>query len=406
MPVDITDPDEVVATIMDPRRSGDLYPFYRQLREIAPVHHCPSDLLGGEWVLTRYNDVKKLLSNKTAVSDPSVVDAAFNHGDGTFTSVMRNVMVFLESESHKRVRALATSSFTPKAIARFRPIAERVANELCDQVEPDGQMDLVSQFNYELPINVIAHVLGIPKEDFGRIKELAWDFARAGERFVNDEAARRGDDAAQGLLAYFGELIEKRRARPGDDLLSSLVAVEDGGDRLSSNELVCNCILLLQAGHETTQDLLGNAMVALVRNPDQQRLLTGRPGATRSAVEEFLRYDGPVQVAHRLLVADMTFEDVVIPAGSMVCAFLGAANRDPGQFPEPDRFDILRDPNPHLAFAFGAYYCLGQMLARTEAVVGIGTLLHRFPGLRPANDTFEWRDTLHLRGPARLDVTW
>jgi cytochrome P450 len=404
--VSTAEPDEITASIMDPNRRGDLYPLYRQLRECAPVHHCPPDLFNGVWLLTRYSDVKKLLSSKAAVGDPSVVDTAFNHGDGTFSGVMRNIMTFLDSDSHKRVRSLAATSFTPRAIARFRPIAERVANDLCDKVQDDGGMDLVSQYNYELPFNVIARVLGVPEDDFPLLKGLAWDFARAGEPLVNDEVARRGDDATRDLISYFEDLIAKRRSERADDLVSSLVAVEDGGDRLSPTELVCNCILLMQAGHETTQDLLGNAMVALARNPDQLSLLRGRPDTTKDAVEEFLRYDGSVQLSQRLLLTDMTFDDIIIPAGSVVCAFLGAANRDPEQFRQPDRLDIERNPNPHLAFAFGAYYCLGQTLARTEVFVGIRTLLDRFPGIRPARDTFQWRDTLHLHGPARLDVAW
>ena len=401
-----TDPDEIVASIIDPERRGELYPLYQQLRQVAPVHKCPPDLLQGMWVLSRYADIKKLVSAKAAVNDPQVAEAAYNHGDGSFFGVMQNMMLFQESASHRRIRSLAVSAFTPHAIARWRPIAERVANELCDAVEGDGGMDLVRQYNYELPFNVIAHVLGVAEADFPLIKQLASDFARAGERLVSDEVARRGDDAARGFQSYFGDLIKMRRAVPSDDLLSSLVGAQDGDDRLSLAELVSNCILLMQAGHETTQDLLGNAMIALARHPDQLALLCSRPELTKSAIEEFLRYDCPVQLNYRTLLEDMEFGGVTIPAGNVVCVAYGAANRDPEQFHDPNRLDITREPNQHLAFSFGAYYCLGATLARTEAYVGIRTLLDRFPAIQPASDSFEWRDTLGLRGPARLDVVW
>jgi cytochrome P450 len=185
-----------------------------------------------------------------------------------------------------------------------------------------------------------------------------------------------------------------------------LLDAEADGEKLTHTELVANCILLLQAGHETTQDLLGNAQVALFRNPDQLALLRDHPELTKNAVEEFLRYDGSVQINHRVALDGMTIGDVDIPARGMIYVFLGAVNRDPARYPEPDRLDIQRDLTHHLAFSFGAYYCIGAALARTEISVGMRTLLDRFPGLRPAGETFEWRNTLQLRGPQRLDVIW
>jgi cytochrome P450 len=238
------------------------------------------------------------------------------------------------------------------------------------------------------------------------VKQLAWDFARAGEKIVSPDVAKRGDDAARGFIALFEDLVEQRRSQPTDDLISSLVQVQEDGDRLSHAELVANCILLMQAGHETTQDLLGNAVVALFREKEQLARLRSDLGLVNQAVEEFLRYDSSVQINHRLLLRDVTLGDVTVPAGDMVYLFLGAANRDPAHVEEPDRLDITRPPQHHLAFAFGAYYCVGASLARTEMAVGIRTLLDRFPGLQPAHDTFEWRDTLQLRGPRRVEVQW
>jgi cytochrome P450 len=402
-----TDPDEIVSAVMGPSTRGELYPLYHQLRRVAPVHHCAPELFHGAWALTRFADVDELFKSTSAVNDPAVVEEAFHHTDGPFYDVMRHVMVFLEPEPHQRIRRLVWRAFTPRAIASWRPIAEAVANELCDAVEGDGGMELVEQYDYELPFNVIAHILGVPRADFPRVKQLAWDFARAGEKVVNDEVAQRGDEAAQGLIDYFTELVERRRADPrADDLLSTLIEAEDDGDRLSHMELIANCILLMQAGHETTQDLIGNAMVALFRSPGQLALLRDNPELTKNAVEEFLRYDASVQINHRVLLSDTTVGDVTIPAGEMAYVFLGAVNRDPAFFPEPDTLDVTRDISHHVAFSFGAYYCIGAALARTETAVAVRTLLDRFPGLRPEGDGFEWRNTLQLRGPQRVEVVW
>ena len=400
------DPDECMAWLLDPTRRGELYPLYHQLRRLAPIHRNRPEIMHGGWSFARFDDADSLFRNPRVVNDPAVVDEAFTHGDGTFTKVMSEVMVWRKPDDHRRIRNLVRSAFTPRAIARWGPIAERVTQALCDRVEADGRMDLVEQFNYELPFNVIAHILGIPEEDFPILKRNAWDFARAGERVVSDEVSRRGDAAAAALTQYFTDLVEARRSRPTDDLLSSSIEAEEEGDRLSHTELVANCILLLQAGHETTQDLLGNAEVALFRHPDQLELLRDQPERTPNAVEEFLRYDGSVQVNHRVVLEDTMLGGTTIPAGSMLYFLLGAVNRDPAKFPDPDRLDVTREISHHMAFSFGAHYCLGASLARIEATVGIRTLLARFPTIRPATGEFEWRSTLLLRGPQRLEATW
>ncbi len=400
------DPYEIMTRLIDPEQRGELYPLYHQLRRVAPVHRNPPELFHGAWTFTRFAETDVIFKNPRVVNDPAVVEEAFKKGDGTFTEVMRNVMVWQEPEPHQRVRNLVKAAFTPRAMAHWRPIAERVANDLCDRIEADGHAEIVDRFNYELPFNVIAHVLGIPEEDFPTIKALSWDFARMGEKFVTDDVAARGDIAARGLVEYFTGLVERRKSALGDDLLSSLIQAEADGEKLTHTELIANAILLLQAGHETTQDLLGNAEVALFRHPDQLVLLRDNPALTKNAVEEFLRYDASVQINHRVALDGTHVGGVDIPPHEMVYIFLGAVNRDPERYPEPDRLDITRDLTHHLAFSFGAYYCLGASLARTEVSVGIRTLLDRFPGLRPATDTFEWRNTLQLRGPQSLEVTW
>jgi hypothetical protein len=402
-----TDPDEIVARITDPKTRGELYPLFHQLRRIAPMFQSGPGAMHGAWIFTRFAEVDMLSRSPRVVNDPRVLDSVFNHGDGAFTSVMRNVLTWQPVEPHARMRNLIMTAFTPRAIDRWRPIADQVARELCDRIAADGHADLVERYNYELPYIIIARILGIPESDHAQIKRFAWDFARLGEaRGVDPEALRRGDDAARGLIAYFGELVEKRRADMGDDLLSSLIAAEADGETLTHTELIANCIYLLQAGHETTQDMLGNAMVALFRHPDQLRLLTRHPELTQGAVEEFLRYDTSVQISHRVPLDPLRFDGLDVPEGALLVSFAGAANRDPERFPDPDRLDVTRKISAHLAFSAGLYYCIGAALARTEMAAGLRALLDRFPTIRPAGDGFEWRATLNLRGPQVLPVTW
>jgi len=401
-----TDPDEVMAWIVDPVRRGELYPLYAQLRRVAPVYRCPPELFHGAWMITRFDDAEALLRDPRVVNDPAVVDEAFTHGDGSWTEVMRNVLIWQDPEPHQRVRNLIKSTFTPRAMSRWRPITEMVVGQLLDAMAADGHAELVEQYNYEIPFNVIAHILGIPEQDFPLIKSWAWDFARAGEKVMTPEISARGDEAARRLTSYFADLAEDRQARLGDDLLSSLLVAESDGETLTRTEVVANLVLLLQAGHETTQDLLGNAQVALFRHPDQLALLRARPELTKNAVEEFLRFDASVQISHRVVLDGAHLDGADIAPRGMVYTLNGALNRDPERFAEPDRLDVTRDLAHHLAFSFGAYYCLGAALARLETAVGIRALLDRFPTLRPATDGFEWRATLQLRGPQALHVTW
>jgi cytochrome P450 len=401
-----TDPDAIMDWIVDPVRRGELYPLYAQLRRLAPVHRCRPELFHGAHMITRFDDAEALLRDPRVVNDPAVVDQAFTHGDGSWTDVMRNVLIWQNPEPHQRVRNLIKSTFTPRAMSRWRPIAETVVQRLLDGFAADGHAELVEQYNYEIPFNVIAHVLGIPEDDFSIIKAWAWDFARAGEKMITPEVSSRGDEAARGLTSYFGALADARRSHLGDDLLSSLLVAESDGETLTHTELVANLVLLLQAGHETTQDLLGNSQVALLRNPDQLTLLREQPELTKNAVEEFLRYDASVQISHRVVLDGAQLEDVDVAEGAMVYTLNGAVNRDPERFADPDRLDITRDIAHHLAFSFGAYYCLGAALARLETAVGLRALIDRFPDLHPATDGFEWRNTLQLRGPQVLEAAW
>jgi hypothetical protein len=362
----------------------------------------------GVWLVTRFADAMAIYRNPRAVSDPATAEH-FNHAgaSGPFYQLLKQAMLFLESEDHARVRRIVVKAFTPRSIARVRPITERIAGELVDRVGPQGEMDVVTEFAYPLPIKVIARLLAVPEGDFPEIERSARDFARGSEfSAVENDRTRRADAAALGFREYFEHLIAKRRLALGDDILSALIAAEDDGAHLSHDEVIATSVLLLQAGHETTTDALGNALVALFRHPDQLAALRRDPTMTRNAVEELLRYDSTNQLNNRLLLDDVSLGGARLGAGDHVAVLIGAANRDPAQFPEPDRLQLDRPTPQHVAFAFGAYHCVGSALARTELDVALRTLLDRLPDLHPATGAFTWRDTLRNRGPQELRVAW
>jgi hypothetical protein len=403
-----SDPEEIVACLFDPSRRGELYPLYHELRRLAPVHRTDDPYMRGVWLVSDFADAMAIYRNSRAVSDPATAEH-FNNGgkSGPFYQLLKRMMLFLDSDAHGRVRRITMKAFTARAIARVRPVSERVAGSLLDAVVDRGEMDLVSEFSHELPIRVIAQLLGVPLVDFPAIEEFAYDFARGSEFSpVETDRTRRADAAAVGLQEYFEHLVAERRAHPRDDFLSALAAAEDDGTRLSHDDVVATAVFLMQAGHETTSDAIGNAMVALLRHPDQLAVLREDKSVIKNAVEELLRYDTANQINNRLLLDDTPVGSMRVPAGDHVCVLVGAANRDPTQFPEPDRLQVARPTPPHVAFAFGAYYCLGNNLARTELNVGLGALVDRLPGLRPATDTFEWRNTFRNRGPLRLNIAW
>jgi cytochrome P450 len=362
----------------------------------------------GVWLVSRFTDAMAIYRNHRAVSDPATAEH-FNHGGngGPFYQLLKQMMLFLESEAHARVRRIVMKAFTPRSIAKVRPITERTAELLLDRVRDRGEMDLVTEFAYELPIMVITQLLGVPESDFSFIDSIASDFARGSELSpVENDRTRRADAAAIAFRDYFENLIAARRRDLGDDVLSALIAAEDDGDRLSHDEVVATSVLLLQAGHETTTDSIGNAMVALFRHPDELARLRRDASVAENAVEELLRYDTANQINNRLVLDDMELSEVTVPAGDHVGVLIGAANRDPAQFPDPDRLQIARPVPQHVAFAFGAYNCVGKALARTEVDVALRSLLGRLPNLRPATGTFEWRNTLRNRGVQRLPLAW
>ncbi len=405
----LDDPEDVVACMLDAERRGELYPFYHRLRTLAPAHSTQvPGLPPGCFVLTRFRYVDQVARTSSAVNDPRTAKV-FDHdgtGQGAFFRVMSNAMLFLEKASHDRVRRLVYKAFTPVAVAPLRSLAEAVANELIDAVESDGAMDFVEDFTYPLPLRAIMRLLGLPREAESTIEAWAWDFARAGDPMsATPEIIALGDAAAVGFHDFFDRVLEERRSTPGEDLISALVMAEEEGGKLSREEAISTLVLLLQAGHDTTSDLLGNAMVGLFRHPGELERLRTSPELLPRATEELLRYDTSVQMSMRLVRDEIDLDGVKIPAGSMAALGYGAANRDPEIFCDPDRLDLDREP-AHLAFSSGAYYCLGNSLARTEIQAALGVLFRRLPEIRPDGEYFVQRWTTRLRGPLELRVAW
>lgn len=392
---------DLVFNPMDPAFVADPYPTYHRLRAEDPVHHSPL----GFWILTRYDDVAMALRDPRLAKEAIAAFIAARFGRAV--PALGLSMLDRDPPDHTRLRSLVSKAFTPRVVEGLRPHIQEIVDGLLDRVQDAGAMDLIEQFAYPLPVIVICELLGVPVEDHERFKGWSLDIARGLDSILlppDSEVPRRSIASRHALADYFRELIARRRAAPRDDMLSALIAAEEAGDRLSEEELLATCILLLIAGHETTVNLIGNGTLALLRHPDQLRKLRENPGLIGSAVEELLRYDGPVQRTARIPSEDIVIDGHTIGKGEMVMPFIGAADRDPAQFREPDRLDITRTDNRHLAFGWGIHFCLGAPLARVEGQIAINTLVQRLPKLALAADTPQFRQSLTLRGLSSLPV--
>jgi cytochrome P450 len=376
------------------------YPMYHRLRQEDPVHLSPL----GIWALSRYDDAAMLLRDPRfgRRGFQQILESRFGRQG------LGQSMLFQDPPDHTRLRTLVSKAFTPRVIEGMRGHIQHVVDGLLDTVEAAGRMDVVADLAYPLPVIVICEMVGVPAEDRDKFRDWSYAIARSLDAIAvpNEELARRANEAQDALTQYFARLIEERRRAPRADLLSALIAAEEAGDRLSTPELFATGILLFIAGHETTVNLIGNGTLALLKNPDQLQRLRAEPGLIAGAVEELLRYDSPVQRTGRLLYEDVTIDGKTIPKGSIAVALIGAANRDPAHFPDPDRLDITRSDNRHLAFGWGIHFCLGAPLARLEGQIAFGTLLRRFPRLALGAEEVEYRETSTLRGLRALPVTF
>ena len=371
--------------LLDPAFKANPYPTYAELRSTAPVHRVelPDGL--GIWLITRYDDVLAVLKDERLVKDwrkvltseqlvqvppiPPVMEA-----------LSRN-MLDMDPPDHQRLRSLVSKAFTPRLIERLRPRVQAIAAGLLDAVQDRGEMDLIDDYAFPLPITVIVELLGVPAEDRDSFRE--WSDAAVSGNTTQEHLEKVLIPHMQAFTDYLHALFEEKRKNPKDDLVSALLRAEEAGDKLSEDELLGMVFLLLVAGHETTVNLIGNGVLALLQHPDQLQKLKDDPSLIKPAVEELLRYDGPVETStERFAREDVRIGETVIPRGEMVLVVLAAADHDPERFADPDELDITRVDNRHLAFGKGIHHCLGAPLARMEGQIAISTLLARMPDLR------------------------
>jgi cytochrome P450 len=392
---------------LSPEFISDPYPHYHRLRATDPVHRSPL----GYFVASRHDNVSSVLRDRRFGKDfvgRMTRQLGKDILDEPVYRSMRHWMLQQDPPDHTRLRGLVVKAFTARRVEDMRPRIQAIVDATLDRVAPQGRMDLIADFAYRLPVTVICEMLGIPREEH----EMFVSGARASGRLLDPVPLTRAeiDEANEDNLAsveYFRALFDLRRRQPGDDLTTQLVRAEEEGSRLSNEELTANIILLFGAGHETTVNLIGNGLLALHRHPEQLRKLRDDPSLTANAVEEFLRYDSSVQLTGRVALEDVTVGSSAVAKGDAVLCLLGAANRDPAVYRDPDCLDITRPNIRPLSFGGGIHFCLGAQLARIEAEVAIATLLRRLPGLMLDDAEHpDWRPTFVLRGLSRLPASW
>jgi pimeloyl-[acyl-carrier protein] synthase len=320
---------------------------------------------------------------------------------------LQSIVAFRDPPDHTRIRALLASTFSPRMVKQVGELIEGISARLLDAVVADGETDLHRAYSYPLPALVVGAMLGIPEPDVDRFKSWARDIVfLVGSGSPSERLAVAAEEHFGEMRAYLGALVRDRRHAPHPDLLSAMIDAADHGARLSEDEIFANATFLMTAGHETVTNMVSNGVLSLLRHPDQLERLRGERSLTASAAEEILRFESPVQMTSRRALADGEFAGRRVKAGEALQLFLGAANRDPARFPDPDRFDIARGDNRHVAFGFGPHFCLGAALAREELRVALDHLLDRLPGLELAVDEVAWQPTIDFRGPLALPVRW
>ena len=393
----------------DPAFQADPYPTYALLREREPICFRKTDDFEVCW-LTRYRDVLELLRHPgfSAVRTPSdMMGPSVPEKFRRLGHLLTQMMLMKDAPDHTRLRGLVKKAFTPRVVSGLRPRVESIVAELLAAVRArgDGRMDVLQDLATPLPVIVIAELLGVPTEDRWRFKKWSDEIAVVLDGSVRTAGLPQAAESAAELAAYLRDVVAKRRTSPQPDLISGLAAARDESGALTDEELIANCVLILLAGHETTTNLIGNGVLALLHHPEQMQRLRADPGLAASAVEETLRYDSPVQGTSRIPLEAIDLLGVHFAAGIEINTSLGSANRDPEQFSDPDHFDIGRGDKSHLAFGFGAHFCLGASLARLEGEIALRQLVSELPPLQLVTDDPPRRPGLLLRGLAALPVT-
>jgi cytochrome P450 len=354
------------------------YPTYRALREHEPVKRLPN----GSWFLTRYDDLVSAYKSTKLFSSDKRREFAPKYGDSLLYEHHTSSLVFNDPPAHTRVRRLIMGALSPRAIAEMQPDLIALVDRLLDALAAKGSVELIGDFASAIPVQVIGNLLDVPMEERGPLRDWSLAILGALEPVISADVFARGNKAVEDFLSYLEILVARRRARPGNpdrDVLTRLIQGEDNGERLTSKELLHNCIFLLNAGHETTTNLIGNGLVALSGNPAQKKRLIENPELIKTAVEEILRFESSNQLGNRMTTERVELGGISLAAGTPVTLCIGAANRDPLQFTDPENLDIGRTPNRHLAFGTGAHQCAGMALARLEGAIAISRFLARFP---------------------------
>ncbi|ORW84657.1 hypothetical protein AWB92_02015 [Mycobacterium sp. IEC1808] len=395
------------------RSAGSLenpYPIYSVIRTVRPVLEVPVPNYAGPgaWMLTRYRDVHSALRDPRFSVERMRAPLMRDNLDRMPEFLRQNAtgmrsMLTMDAPDHTRVRTLVNKAFTPKHIAALRDHIEAIVGKLVDEAHDKGTFDLIHDLAEPLPAIVIAELLGVPVEDHRQFRQ--WSSAMInGFGSPSAEARATGAEAARQIFDYLADIIAARRRAPREDLISAMIAAQEERDALTDAELLATSNLLLLAGHETTTNLIGNGTLALLREPDQWNRLCNERALLPTAIEELLRYDGPVQATVRVALEDVAIDDQVIPEGALVLVSIGSANHDPDVFDDPDQLHLTRNPNPHLAFGFGTHFCLGAPLARLEAQLAFDMLTKRFPRLSLVEDLPVYRANPVLRGLTSLGV--
>lgn len=396
--------------LFDPKFNANPYPTYHRLREEDPVHRY---FVGGDWIVTRYADVKAVLKSGCVRTDdrPKSIQERNKYLQdkqknlNTLAYTTSRFLFYMNPPDHTRLRALVGKGFSPVVVERMRPHIQEIVDELLDKVRHKGSMDIVADLASPLSVSVISRLLGIPKEAQQQLHQWTNVLSRILDPLVSLEEYQAMNKATEEIQEYLRTLIAEREKTPQEDLISNLIAAKEQNDRLSQKEILAVCTLLFGAGEETTGNTIGNGMLALLQHPNQMEQLKREPTMIQSAVEEIIRYDSAIQMLTRIATDNLEIGNQTIKAGEKIVLCLGAANRDPEQFPEPDRLNINRNQNHHVAFADSIHYCLGAALARVEAQIAINTLIQQLPDLKLASNQLEWRPSIVLRGLKALPVS-
>lgn len=399
------DPSLSLFQLLDPEVLANPYPLFKRLRETDPVHWDP---FLHAWVVTRYEDVINVMLKCSAERTPTpqqLEAMGMLEELQPISRVMVKQMLFMDAPSHTRLRALCATAFTPARVAALKQHIQEIAGQLLDRVVDKGRMDVIADFANPLPAIVTAELFGVPVEDHQNLKDWSTDFAEMLGNFQhNPDRARRALRATENMVAYFQKQMREQAKNPRPGLVSSLMSAEVDGSRLTEEEVVANLMVTMVGGQETTTNLIGNGLVSLLKNRDQLELLKNDPSILPSAIEELLRYESPSQHTARLAAEDMVLGGKKIQKRQAVIAVFAAANRDPERFPDPDKLDLRRADNRHVAFAWGAHYCFGAPLARLESQIAFEAILRRLPNIQMEPQELVWRDNLGLRGLTSLFI--